>query len=347
MTTTDDIVGRLARFASGLQLGGLPETLVQRAKCSVMDALAAGLYGSAQAGTETFRRYVAGQSGSAQAHVWAGGQTTTFYAAMTNAMMIDLSGIAQRHETAGLRPSTLIVPALIGAGDRERTPGSELLIATIVGYEVLLRLNRVVGGALAAQGLDPSIVGTIASAAAVSRLMQLGEADTATAMGIAASLTPTALPAAISGTVADLSAAHAGALGVMAAELTRVGAVATPGWAEAWFRAVPRVTDLSGVDDGLGQEWVTLLTGLITTLDLPDIVTASGAVAANDKALIAGDVTLDQLATKLRAAANGLLPLPRYETLISTVRTLEKLPNVRTLTALMSPQAGLQPGRIA
>jgi hypothetical protein len=141
--------------------------------------------------------------------------------------------------------------------------------------------------------------------------------------------------------LAGLLDARAAANAVMAGDLVRGGVTGPAEWAEAWLAAVPRRFDPAALDDGVGSNWLTAGGGIQTMLEVQGSVSDVTAPQTGPRSGVAtANVSFDQVAAKTRALVKGMLPLARYETLIGTVRALEKLDNARTLTALMSPQAG-------
>jgi hypothetical protein len=269
---------------------------------------------------------------------------------MVNSMMMRACGLAEGYEGLPLRPSSVIVPALMAVGDRERATGVDLLVATAVGYEVMLRFARAAGPGLAEKGLDVNVAaGAFGAAAAAARLMQFDQAGVENALGLAAGQLPTA-PARVGGglLVAGLFDAQAAATGVMAADLVRVGLSGVEDWVAGWLTAVPGRSDAGALKDA-GSSWLLLEPGIRTMLEAPGAVTdvTAGSAAPARTGIPAPDASFDVVADKARALVKSILPLARYETLIGTVRALDKLDNVRTLTALIGPQAGTHTSRTA
>lgn len=92
----------------------------------------------------------------------------------------------------GFHVATHVVPAALAAAEQHGLSGTALLDGVLTGYEVGSRLTRIVDGkrrqgkGATARGFwHVGLVGPLAAAAAVGRLLRLDEQDAATAFGIA------------------------------------------------------------------------------------------------------------------------------------------------------------------
>jgi 2-methylcitrate dehydratase PrpD len=139
-------------------------------------------------------------------------------------------------EPASTHPSAVLVPALLAlASKRAGIPLRDLLAAYIAGYEVILTLGKVLGYSHYMAGWhSTSTLARPGAAMAAARLLDLGQAETVTALSIA--MTQSAGLKTQFGT--DTKALHASLSarsGVEAALLAQVGFTASPEIADAEY----------------------------------------------------------------------------------------------------------------
>jgi aconitate decarboxylase len=125
-------------------------------------------------------------------------------------------------------PSVVLVPALLALGEQMGASGESLIQAYYVGYEVWGELVSALGDCrLHDRGWHPTaILGTVATAAAISHLRRFDEQTCAHAIGIAASLAG-GLTASFGSMVKPFQAGRAAANGLYAARLAQAGIVAS------------------------------------------------------------------------------------------------------------------------
>src|SRR3546814_2526397 len=149
-----------------------------------------------------------------------------------NSTFIHTTELAEGFTRALVHPSTVIVPAVMAVAERDGRSGMDVLVATSVGYELLIRLGMTVGASLVLeQGLHPpATLGGFAAAATLSSLAGFDEAQTRNAPGIVACNIPTPpMPAGYDhATVKDLFQGQPAHLRLPATELTRNGLTGLP-----------------------------------------------------------------------------------------------------------------------
>lgn len=92
------------------------------------------------------------------------------------------------YRLGSVHPGVAVVPALLAAAAGRPMDGKRLLTALVVGYEVVCAIGGAAHPALRDRGFHPTpVVGPLGAAMAVARLLGLSEAQTASALGIAAS----------------------------------------------------------------------------------------------------------------------------------------------------------------
>lgn len=123
----------------------------------------------------------------------------------------------------GCHPSAMLLPALLAVGEMQDASGAELLRAWVVGYEVLAELASREPGSLHTTGWHPSgLLGPVAVAAAVAKLMRLDAASTLAALSNAASMSG-GVSANFGTTMKAVHVGQVAAAGVRACLLARAG----------------------------------------------------------------------------------------------------------------------------
>lgn len=289
------ISSALARFVASTTVDELPEAVVERVKKSVLDTLGCGLYGSSLDTAHVPLRYARAHAGQAEATIiGSGDKSSAFTAALTNGTFVHTTELAEGFTRALVHPGNVVVPAVLAAGERDRRSGRDLVAATAVAYEVLIRLGLTCGLHLCLDlGLHPpAMLGSFASAAATARLAGLDESATSDALGIVACHTPTPLLRAADqhASVKDGFQGYAAALGIFTTELAATGVTGLDDWVGPWFTAIPRSYDLDPLLDRLGEFW-HVSSGGIRTKTRPVMAMAQPAMQAMYELL--GEHTLD------------------------------------------------------
>ncbi|MBI3054199.1 MAG: MmgE/PrpD family protein [Betaproteobacteria bacterium] len=217
----------LARFAANLNYEVLPPAVIERARVHLLDGL-----GCLLAGT------MGGPGRSAADMVAAlctqGGEATVFTgctrgsprdAAFVNAMTLYSVGLNDIHTESVSHPGGCIIPVVLATGEAGGARGRDLLVAMIVGYEVMCRIGRAVMPSHRERGFHPTgTCGTFGAAAAASRMMGFGANETANALGIAGSQAAGLFEFHRDGALTMVfHAARAAQNGVEAALLTKTG----------------------------------------------------------------------------------------------------------------------------
>lgn len=223
------VARRLARAVCSITEKDLTPLALAQAKMCLVDAVGVALAGTA----EPAARLLTSTPGVAEApgpsRVFGSRiRTCALDATLVNGTAAhaldydDFSSIMGGHHTVPL------MPALFAVGEELRAPGRRILLAYVVGVEVQIRLARALGFHHYDKGWHPtSTVGTFGAAAAVSHLLQSSEAQTGTALAIAASLS-SGIKANFGTMVKPLHAGHCGRDGLFAALLARQGYDANP-----------------------------------------------------------------------------------------------------------------------
>jgi 2-methylcitrate dehydratase PrpD len=185
MTGPSGITAAMAAHVGGLGYDDLPPQVVQKAKDVVLDSLGGQIACSQLPHGRMAIEYARSQTGAPHATVVGTGfKTGIEHAALVNGILAHGDEIDEpRHRAA------VLLPAVLAAAEREHTDGKTLIVSLVAGYDVATRLAR---AGLDLDGLAPrnfqegSVPGSVASAAAVARLIGLDQMGIQAAMGIGA-----------------------------------------------------------------------------------------------------------------------------------------------------------------
>src|SRR4026208_2341571 len=178
---------KIARFIVETDYKNLPRQVVDKAKRSALDCVGAALAGVSEPVSQTVTGYVTKLGGPPQTSVFgAGVKVAVADAALANgsiahALDYDDCGVKIGH------PSVLVLPAVLSLGEHLGASGQDLLAAYIVGLEVEGKLALHADFKLMQARLNHQTwYGSIGAAAACGKLLQLYNAKTRTARGLAA-----------------------------------------------------------------------------------------------------------------------------------------------------------------
>lgn len=163
-------------WAASVQLSDLPPEVVTRLGQSVRDALGCAIFCSDLPWVQITSEAVKNQSsGVGPATVWGtGGHADAAAAALANGTAVQSYELDDMHAEASVHASSTMLPATLALAElRGGVSGGDLLVALAIGWEAAVRVNRCMGHILIHGWHPPTIMGTIASAAAAGRLLGL------------------------------------------------------------------------------------------------------------------------------------------------------------------------------
>jgi 2-methylcitrate dehydratase PrpD len=248
-------IEELARFVATTRPEDIPAAVRRHAKITLLDTLGVILAGSARPEVAALRERLGGGSG---ATVYAKGapRSDPRTAALINGIAgraIELcEGLRFVSGQAGMQ----VLPGVLAVAEQAGSPGSEILAALILGYDVV---GRLAGGftprPLAHQNGQ---VALLAAAAAGARLRGLDAAGVSLAMRIAATLvlTPSYTNAVAGATALNVAGGMSGFAGAFAPELALAGFTAQENAIEeALGELVGAGFATDHLLDGLSVEW--------------------------------------------------------------------------------------------
>lgn len=232
---------QLSSWVSSLTLKDVPPSILTRAKYLILDGLACGLVGahlpwSTKAAEAIFSMEPAGDT---TVIGWPNQKLGPLSSALLNSTFIQGFELDDWHSAAPLHSNSILLPALlaaaehlnskgaqdVGGEEREIISGAEVLLATIIGYEVGPRVGLALYGThiLTTGWHSGAVFGPPASAAAVGKLIGLTPSEIENALGIACTQACGLMSAQFGSEVKRMQHGFAARNGLLAALLARGG----------------------------------------------------------------------------------------------------------------------------
>jgi 2-methylcitrate dehydratase PrpD len=256
----------LAEFVATLRYDSIPARVIEGAKDLFVDWMGSALAGKGARPVVALERFATdmGPGQGPSEIVPSGGSSSPLFAALINAAASHVAEQDDVHNGSVFHPGTVVFPAVLGVAQAEGASGRELLVAAIAGYEVGIRIGEFLGRSHYKIFHTTGTAGTLASAAAVAKLLRLDADGVQHALGSAgtqaAGLWEFLRDAADS---KQLHTAKAAADGLLAAYLARSGVTGARRILEGAHglgAGMSSDADPSRLTDGLGTRWATIET---------------------------------------------------------------------------------------
>lgn len=254
---------QLAAFAAHLRFDDIPESVVRKTEDLMVDWFGSAVAGHGSRPVESIARF-AQAMGSAQGPsevLVSGASNSPYLAAMANAAASHVAEQDDVHNGSVFHPAAVVFPAAVAAAQALGSSGRDLLLASVVGYEVGIRVGEFLGRSHYKVFHTTGTAGTLAAAAAVGSLLKLDATQMQHALGSAG--TQAAGLWEFLRTAADskqLHTAHAAAAGLMAAYLAKdgfTGAAQILEGPQGMAAGMSSDADPAKLVDGLGTRWAT------------------------------------------------------------------------------------------
>jgi 2-methylcitrate dehydratase PrpD len=183
-----NLTERLSQYIVSDQACQLPRHIVERAKIHILDTFGAMVSGSRLKPGKVAIDFVRAQGGAPEASVVATNfKTTPILAALANAMTAHADETDDAHFPTVTHPGSVILPAALAVAEREHRSGQDLIVAMVLGYDVMCRLNKALDRSwMGKRGLHAgSICAVFGAAAAASRMLGLREQQVRHALAMA------------------------------------------------------------------------------------------------------------------------------------------------------------------
>lgn len=256
----------LASFVSNTHFENFPAEVVERTEELFLDWIASALAGRGAEpirALEMFADKMGPNDGPCEV-LASRRRTSPFFAALVNAASSHVVEQDDVHNGSVFHPATVVFPTVLAVAQETGASGKEVLTAAVAGYETGIRIGEYLGQSHYEVFHTTGTAGTLAAAAAVSRLLNLDERTTLHALGSAgtqaAGLWEFLRDAADS---KQLHTAKAAADGLLSAYLAREGVTGARHVLEGdqgLGAGMSRDADPERLTDRLGERWAVLET---------------------------------------------------------------------------------------
>ena len=253
----------LAQFAAQLRFEDIPTPVVCKTEDLLIDWFGSVVAGHGARPVEAITRFAlaTGPEHGPSEVVNARRGSSPYLAAMANAAASHVAEQDDVHNGSVFHPATVVFPAALAVAQQIGASGRDLLAASVVGYEVGIRVGEYLGRPHYRIFHTTGTAGTLAAAAAVGHLLRLNAVQMQHALG-SAGTTAAGLWEFLR-TAADskqLHTAHAASAGLMAAQLARdgfTGAAQVLEGPQGMGVGMSVDADPARLTDGLGSRWTT------------------------------------------------------------------------------------------
>ena len=262
----------LAAFAAGLRFDDIPDPVVRRTEDLLVDWFGSAVAGHGARAVDSITRFAAamGPQPAPGSDTPAAGpseviisraRTSPYFAAMANAAASHVAEQDDVHNASVFHPATVVFPAALATAQAIGASGRQLLAASVVGYEVGIRVGEFLGRSHYKVFHTTGTAGTLAAAAAVGHLLGLDARQMQHAFGSAG--TQSAGLWEFLRTASDskqLHTAHAAAAGLMSAYLAKdgfTGAAQIFEGPQGMAAGMSSDANTARLTDRLGTRWAT------------------------------------------------------------------------------------------
>ncbi|HEX2828903.1 MAG TPA: MmgE/PrpD family protein [Burkholderiales bacterium] len=276
MAQDPSLTAYVARFVVDTKGSRIPKDVMHLGKRSILDGLGLALAGNAaESGhlVRTYLRKLGATSDRGSTLIGTDLKAAPRFAAFANGIAIhaddydDTQLAVARDRVYGLltHPTAPALPAALAVGERAGSSGLDVLTA----YQIAVEVETKVCEAIDPRHYDDgnhstATMGTLAAAAAASRLMGLDVEQVRRALGIAASQSA-GLRENFGTMTKPFHPGRSAESGIVAAEFASLGWTATPIVLEAgrgFFKAAGGGYDAAAIDGKLGKPWTFAFPGV-------------------------------------------------------------------------------------
>ena len=180
---------KLAEHVAAARYDKLPAKTIHAFKRAFQDHLTCAIAGSAMPVSQALLGYFSDTDASRTATVvGTNAKLSAQNAALVNGANTHGLDFDDGHTNGSAHPSGAIVPAVLAAAEQYGSSPKEIILAVVMGYDVMCRIAAAGHPATARRGWhNTAIAGVFGAAAAVSRVLGLNAEQTRNALGMAGS----------------------------------------------------------------------------------------------------------------------------------------------------------------
>jgi 2-methylcitrate dehydratase PrpD len=287
----------LASFIHELSFAQLPDAVVARTEDLFLDWIASALAGKDSRPVSVLARFaeIMGPATGCSEMLPLRRQSSPYFAALVNAAASHVVEQDDLHNSSVLHPATVVFPAALAAAQQLGSSGEEFITAVVAGYETGVRVGEALGRSHYKVFHTTGTAGTLAAAAAVSKLLKLDRARTLHAIGSAgtqaAGLWEFLRDAADSKQLHTAKAAADGLLSAYIACDGFTGAGCIVEGKQGMMAGMSSDGDASKLVDRLGERWALLETSFKFHASCRHTHPAADALLEITKAIDADQIT--------------------------------------------------------
>ncbi len=177
----------LAAFAAGLRFEDIPAPVLRRTEDLFLDWFGSVLAGKGSRAVEsiaTLARAMGPGDGKSEVLI-SRTRSSPLFAAMVNAAASHVAEQDDVHNGSVFHPAAVVFPPALAVAQAIGASGKDLLVASVVGYEVGIRVGEFLGRSHYRIFHTTATAGTVAAAATVGRLLNLDASKMLHAFGSA------------------------------------------------------------------------------------------------------------------------------------------------------------------
>lgn len=263
----EDASRRIAAHIAGLRHEALPPATIHAFKRALLDFVTCAVSGSAMPVSRALLSYYQENDATRSATVIGGGaRLSAPNAALVNGANVHGLDFDDGHTQGSAHPAGVVFPAVLAAAEQHGGGATAVILATVLGYDVMLRIASAMHPASARRGFhNTAIAGVFGAAAAVSSLLRLDSAQVGHALGLAGSFSAGTREYLDEG--ADVKRIHPGKAardGLLCAEFARRGITGPSRILEGRY-------GFFHTHAGDGIKWPRLLEGLGQRLEIDHV----------------------------------------------------------------------------
>jgi len=250
-----------SKFATEIQFEDLPPEVVLQTKKSILDFLGVALIGSTTEVAGIVFDYFSESGGKPEAILLGKKRRVpAIHAALINGIFAHALELDDGHRWSGIHPGSPTIPAALAAAELSATLGKELIVATVVGYEITLRIGKAINPSHLLRGFHSTgTVGPFGAAAAAGRILGLDSERMIQALGLAGLHASGLLQVMHEGGMAKpFNPGRAASGGLLSAQMAMKGIMAPEHILEGekgFLRAMSDKTEAKWLTDGLGTRF--------------------------------------------------------------------------------------------
>lgn len=180
---------RIAGHIAGTRFDSLPAPVVHAAKRALLDFVTCAVSGSAMPVSRTLLSYYEENDATRVAAViGSAARLSASNAALVNGANTHGLDFDDGHTHASAHPAGAVFPAVLAAAEQHGATPHDILLAAVIGYDVMIRIAAAMHPGSARRGWhNTAVAGVFGATAAVASLLRLDAAQTRDALGLAGS----------------------------------------------------------------------------------------------------------------------------------------------------------------